>query len=178
MDPGPDGALVTAQPRWRSNRRRSNEKSAAAIRRETPPFWQCHTDGGPVDEHGLYVIQRVKDGYEVIVNGKPTPLPRTIRIGHDDVTLRDTGVRTIDVTAARWTRSDLWRHQPWTRKGARADYRAVASGPVTHRNRLVLSEPFLLAGGKQWCTLIEGVRGWVAVEALSKPDEPARGPGL
>jgi len=112
----------------------------------------------------LWVIQRVKEGYEILINDKRAELPRTVRMNLDRITLKTSVHRNYSGT----TRSDLWHHQPWTRSGARANYHAVAGGPVTHCNCLVLSNPFLVNGGKQWCTLIEGVRGWVAVEQLSK----------
>lgn len=161
-----DTQMTAQRTRWRSRRRRSNEKSAAQIRRETPSFWQLHTDGGPLDHDPLlWVIQRVRDGYQVLINGKTAVLPRTVRLNLDRITVMDTLVRA---NHSGTTRSDLWHHHPWTRQGARANYHAVVGGPVTRRSCLVLSEPFLANGGKQWCTLIEGVRGWVAVEQLSK----------
>ncbi len=63
----------------------------------------------------------------------------------------------------------------WLKPGARVDYRSLRSGPVTHANREVLSEPWKLGSG-DWIVSIEGVSGGVSVEhlALVSP-APAKG---
>ena len=159
---------TTQAPRWRSSRRRSNEKSAGKIRRDTPPYWQIHTDGGPAPtqypaDQSLWIIHRVKEGYEVLVNGRPSSLPHTVNLRRDVVTLKETRTHR---NSSGTTRSDLWKR--FVRKGARVNYHTTEGGPPTHLNMLVLAEPFLVNGGRQWCTLIEGVRGWVEVELLTQ----------
>lgn len=55
---------------------------------------------------------------------------------------------------------------PWLKPGALVDFRSIISGPVTHPNRRVLSEPWQLGSG-DWVVSIEDVRRGVAIEALS-----------
>jgi hypothetical protein len=51
----------------------------------------------------------------------------------------------------------------WIKPGARADFRMIAGGPVTHPNREILSEPWQLGHGT-WLVKIEGVSGGVCCE--------------
>lgn len=162
--------------RWRSRRRRSNEMSARKIRQETPPYWQLHTEGGPgtdMDPHHapgrrLWAIHRIKMGFTLMVNGRPRDLPAVIDLDRDTVTLKSEPLETVPTRMERSTGKRRLSSPPgWLRKGVRADYHAVIGGPITHHDRLVLFDPFLVKGNV-WCTCLEGVRGWVAVEALSK----------
>jgi hypothetical protein len=55
----------------------------------------------------------------------------------------------------------------WIRPGARADYHSVIGGPVTKPGLTVVSDPQLL-GGHTWVVWLDGVRGCVAIEAITE----------
>lgn len=86
--------------RWRSRRRRSNERSARKIRQETPPYWQLHTEGGPgpfTDPHHipgrrLWAIHRIKEGFSLLVNGRPRDAPTVVDLDRDVVSLKEVSV--------------------------------------------------------------------------------------
>jgi hypothetical protein len=111
-------------PRWRSPRRRSNEKSAKAIHRE----W--------------------------VASGSPVSI--------------DPATSTLVLMRSQ----SAYVPPYWLIKGALVVYHpGILTGPATKFWCEVLMTPWRLHGGA-WVTLITGVRGWVACEALSRSAEP------
>ena len=57
------------------------------------------------------------------------------------------------------------------KKGMMVDYHSIIGGPVTKANCEVTIEPYDMAAGlrrKLWVCHIDGIRGCVSVEALTK----------
>lgn len=115
--------MTTRPPRWRSARRRSNEKSARAIHRE----WVAAGSARNTDP--------ATDVAQLLARRAPYTPPY------------------------------------WLVKDAGVKYSPAIGGHPTKFWCRVLTDPFRLGGTGAWVTLISGVRGWVACEALA--GEPA-----
>lgn len=169
---------VTPNRRWRSARRRSNEKSATQIRRETPPFWRTKTGTVAMPEHET-LITRVEQGWEVVVNGKPVTLPIVVT-SEDHVTL-SAAQSGLSIPVDRETGSVVGRAKSppsWMKKGAKVDlFPVLESAPATSNPRVMhlgdvptlvsracLCDPFPV--NAQWGILVDGHRGWVPIEQL------------
>jgi len=152
---------ITPSKRWRSARRRSSEKSARQIRRETPAFWRIHTRCSAVQPDGSSVIQSVDPGYFVAVDGQIVSLPAVV-FPRSVVTLRETTAPALPRTLGGQLLADI--PPPWLKKGETVYYRSDAS--QSYEPRVVLSDPFQLNACGQWVTLISRHRGWVPVESI------------
>ena len=116
--------------RRRSSRRRSNEKSAAQIRRDIATQGTSYVDDG-------YLKQVLRPQV-----GPYVPPPWLVK----DATV---------MYAAPPKNADAGQHK--------------AHRGRTERGLLVLCDPFRLIGPTgTWVTLVDGVRGWVACEALAQ----------
>lgn len=149
----------TPHVRWRSRRRRSNEKSAKQIRRETPPFWRlmsyCKRDSS-----GREWIMACAPRCRVIINGAAVDLPH--EVSDADHVIIETSAPAGEILPV--ASPQLQSPPPWVVKGGILTYLGEDGAPALHGCR-VLEAPFRI-GRSGWLTLIDKHRGWVRCDHL------------
>jgi hypothetical protein len=77
-----------------------------------------------------------------------------------------------NTTLLRQRQKGVYTPPAWLIKGALADYSPEIGAAVTRTSCIVTCDPFRITKDGAWVTYINGVRGWVACEALSNANAP------